>query len=258
MTACFVNEIGGTPFLDESFNCSTLSSLVCSIRQQRFPKDEYSFRDYFDPEVARLCYDPSNGYPAVEALPSEILGEQDKSKILTTIGEVVAVFPQWKSLFQIPINWRLLTNDQVSSSNVMVPQHIFIGKRAFNCSQPLAEIIVHEFSHTWLALIEEVVAIAEKSEPRLILPSGTGNKNVRQVLIAVAFSAAAVRYYEGVSKQRPLTDQEAARWRVLIPYTERCLEMVWESQMLTENGAAIASSCQRTILEKGEGYICTT
>lgn len=253
MSDCFVGKIGGTPFLDDSFESSTLASLVCSVRQQRLSKDGYSFKDFFNPEVARLCYDPSNGYPAVEELPSEALGEPDKSAILATIGGIVAVFPQWNNLLQIPISWQLLRNDQVSSSNVMIPQHIFVGRRAFSCSQPLAEIIVHEFSHIWLALIEEVVAIAEKSKPTLILPSGTGNKDVRQVLIAVAFSAAAVRYYQGVSRQRPLTEQESARLHILIPYTERCLEMVWESEMLTENGAAIASSCQRSLLRRRDG-----
>ncbi|WP_050461607.1 hypothetical protein [Herbaspirillum autotrophicum] len=242
MSYCLVAELGGLPMIDDEVKISTLATLACAIRQ-RLDNEKQSLAAYLQPELARACYHNAYTQPVTE-LDSVEMNKSDMEKILSTCKEVVSLVPKWQSIFSIPLCWRRLVGDIFSSSNPLIPQHIYLGKNSLN-SPRLAEYIIHEVSHTWIGMITEIAPLAERSEPIHVLPSGTSGKEITQVMYALTFAVSAVRYYREKVASGCNTIEDNMRLIYLENYADGCLKLIEPSGKLTSNGIFIATSCHR-------------
>ncbi|EPA96378.1 hypothetical protein D3C76_661440 [compost metagenome] len=152
-----------------------------------------------------------------------------------------ALLPEWKNLLDIPIKIHKLLNQQVSLTNPLLPQQMFLGEAAFTTITDLEEFLVHELSHIWSSLIAEIYDFQLKnSSNNYVLPSGTGGKNPRGVLLACLFAVSAVNYY-----QRLLTSgsvrARSERLVYLHQYFFKSLATLQASDELSEMGKLITS-----------------
>ncbi|WP_141100919.1 hypothetical protein [Roseateles aquatilis] len=242
---CLVSEIGGAPFLDDGLQTSSLATLACAVRQ-RNAGNARPLNDYLQPSVARQCYLHTHAQPIPE-LPSTELAADNVESIQATCQRIVKIMPIWRGLFSLPIAWKLLGSDLISSSNPLIPQYIFLGRRAFNGPQPLEEIIIHELSHIWVAMIAEVAPLAAPTGPIYTLPSGTSGKNAVQILYAATFATAVVRYFRACVSSGNASDQEIARLKRRESYAAGCLDIISDSNQLLEDGRFLAASCKRIL-----------
>jgi hypothetical protein len=244
MKACLVADVGGLPMIDDAVKHSAIVTLACSVRQ-RLDNKRRKLSEYLKPEVARSCYLEASVQPVTE-LESIDPSDDEMRVIQDSCAHIVAVVPQWKVHFALPLRWRRLVNDLSSSSNPVIPQHIYLGERGIRGSR-LAEYIVHEVSHTWVGMIAEVAPLALPGERIHVLPSGTSDKEIRQVVYALTFAATAVRFYRERMRRGLQHPLDAERLQYLERYTAGCLDIVQPSELLLPNGRLMAESCRRLL-----------
>ncbi|PSS57871.1 hypothetical protein [Pseudomonas sp. BBP2017] len=151
------------------------------------------------------------------------------------------LLPEWTELFELPINIHKLLTQQVSLTNPVLPQQMFLGEAAFTSMTDLEELLVHEMSHIWSSMIAEIYDFQLKgSSENYILPSGTGGKNPRGVLLACLFAISAVNYHQrllasGSVRARP------ERLGFLHQYFLKSLATLQASTELSEIGKLITS-----------------
>jgi hypothetical protein len=242
MTLCFVADLGGLAMVDDGVNTVALATLVCAVRR-RLDAERQPLIAYLQPELARDCYRNASILPIMELDAVDLIGEELQA-IYTACADIVVTIPAWKPYFGIPIRWCRLLSNMSSSSNPVIPQHIFIGERGLRSAR-LPEYIVHEISHTWVGMAAEVAPLALCDEPIHVLPSGTPNKTVGQVIYALTFAATAVRFYRARIAADRRVQGEIDRLRWLEDYTAGCLRIVDSSDKLLPNGAFMAESCRR-------------
>ncbi|ASU38014.1 hypothetical protein hmeg3_06685 [Herbaspirillum sp. meg3] len=242
MNHCLVADLGGLPMIDEEVKTSALATLVCAVRQ-RLDNKKQPLTAYLQPELARDCYRHASTQPVTE-LDSIPLNKADIDTIQRTCKDVISIVPKWQSIFSVPLCWRRLVDDIFSSSNPLIPQHIYLGEGGIS-SPRLAEYIVHEVSHTWVGMIAEITPLAERSEPIHVLPSGTSGKEITQVIYALTFAVTAVRFYRAKIFAGCNTVDDGNRLTYLENYADGCLKIVEPSGKLTSNGIFIAESCRR-------------
>ena len=244
MKICLVADVGGLPMIDDSVKHSAIVTLACFVRQ-RLDNRRLELAEYLKPEVARTCYLVASVQPVTE-LESIEPSDEEMRLIQDICAHIVAVVPQWKVHFALPIRWRRLVNDLPSASNPVIPQHIYLGERGIRGPR-LAEYIVHEVSHTWVGMIAEVAPLALPGDRIHVLPSGTSGKEVRQVMYALTFAATAVRFYRERIRKGLQHSQDAERLHYLEWYTAGCLDIVEPSELLLPNGNLMAKSCRRLL-----------
>jgi hypothetical protein len=242
---CLVADLGGLPMIDDEANFSALATLACAVRQ-RLDNNRQPLAAYLQPELARACYRHASAQPATE-LDSVAFKHADTEKIQHICQDVISTVPTWHSSFSIPLCWRRLVTDISSSSNPLIPQHIFLGESSLG-SPRLAEYIVHEVSHTWIGMISEITPLAKRSEPVHVLPSGTSGKEITQVIYALTFAVTAVRFYRAKVLSGRNTIDDERRLSYLENYVDGCLKIVEPSGKLTSDGALIVDSCRRFLL----------
>jgi hypothetical protein len=245
MSDCLVAELGGLPMIDDEVKISALATLACAVRQ-RLDKRKHSLSAYLQPELARACYRHASTRPII-ALDSVVLDRAEMERIQRACKHVISIVPAWKAIFSLPLCWRCLVIDMHSSSNPLIPQHIYLSKRSIGSSR-LAELIVHEVSHTWLGMIAEITPLAERGEPIHVLPSGTSGKEITQVMYALTFAVTAVRFYRAKTFAGCDTTEDRRRLDYLKSYADGCLKIVEPSENLTFDGISIAKSCRRFLL----------
>lgn len=244
MSACLVADVGGLPMVDDCVKHSAIITLACAVRQ-RLDCKRKPLNHYLQPELARACYGRASSQPVTELESIDPL--PDEMQLIQNVCDgIVAAVPQWKVHFALPLRWRRLVNDLASSSNPIIPQHIYLGGSGLS-SPRLPELIVHEVSHTWVGMIAEVSALALPGEPVHVLPSGTANKEIRQVMYALTFAATAVRFYRARINQGQYHEQDSDRLQHLEWYTSGCLDIVESSELLLPNGRLMADSCRRIL-----------
>ncbi len=231
----------GVPFVHDSFDASALATLVAKLRCQIDGDSATDLSRYLRPAVAVEVYREHVQDCPIPQDHGELCGRQ-QVQLGSAIARIVERHPYWEHLFSLPVEWRELMNGQISSTNPMIPQHIFLGPLAFATDQVLEETVVHEMSHTWCSMLAELRDFQESDAPHdLVLPSGTGNKSVRGVLLAALFSAAALRLYVGEKLSEP---KIALRRDTLIRYLEGCLETLQGCRGVSETGMLIAQTLQ--------------
>jgi hypothetical protein len=244
MTQCLVADLGGMPMVDDAFNNPAIATLACAVRQ-RLDGKRQPLAAYLQPEIARECYRNASKRPTAE-LTSVDPSSAEMDAIRMACDDIVCTVPQWKMHFSLPLRWRKLVQDWSSSSNPLIPQHIFLGERGIR-SYRLREYIVHEVSHIWVGLIAEVAPLAERSDPVQVLPSGTAGKDIGQVIYALTFAATALRFYRALIAAGRAAEEDLERLRYLENYTCGCLQIVEPSGKLTPSGTVVAASCRRIL-----------
>jgi hypothetical protein len=245
MSLCLVADLGGLPMIDDGVKHSAIATLACAVRQ-RLDNKRQPLSAYLQPGLAKDCYRRASQRLVTE-LESIDPSPYDMQRIQGACDRIVEAVPQWKVQFALPLRWRRLVNDVASSSNPMIPQHIYLGERGLT-SHRLPEYIVHEISHTWVGMIAEVAPLALPGEAVHVLPSGTTNKEIRQVMYALTFAATAVRFYRARIAQGQHHEQDRERLEWMEQYTSGCLDIVEPSALLLPNGRLMAESCRRILL----------
>lgn len=244
MSACLVADLGGLPMIDDAFKASAIATLACAVRQ-RLDNKRQPLEAYLQPDLAHECYRTGSRRPVAQ-MESMDPSPGDLVMVRLACADIVATVPQWRPHFSVPLHWRKLVTDMASSSNPMIPQHIYLGERGIR-SHRLREYIVHEVSHVWVAMIAEVAPLAERSEAINVLPSGTAGKDIGQVIYALTFAATAVRFYRALVQADRHTAADVARLSDLEHYANGCLEIVEPSGKLNHNGTLVAESCRRIL-----------
>lgn len=190
-------EIGGLPFVHAMFNSTKLMTLVAVVRKN-IDGSELPLTNYLQPDFATALYNRHvEGAPMFP--PHLPLGKAELYMLAEAKSNLKALLPEWTSLLDLPVKIYKLTNQQVSLTNPVLPQQIFFGEAAFTTITDLEELLVHELSHVWSSLIAEIYDFQLKgSSNSYTLPSGTGGKNPRGVLLACLFAASAVNYHRGL------------------------------------------------------------
>jgi hypothetical protein len=231
-------EIGGIPFVDEGFKPANLVTLVAILRRN-IDGGSNALRAYLDPELSVALY-RQTGAEQIHSPPSGDLSASDIEAIDSAILGITQMRPAWRDLFRIPLKFKRLLTEQVSLTNFLIPQYVYLGRRATDDAFLLSETLVHELSHVWNGFILEIFDWQVDACPKdYVLPSGTTGKDIRGVLFAGLFAAAALNYYMARGDQLP---QERARARVkyLKKYLDECLDTVRCSPFVSRTGDLLA------------------
>ncbi|UMZ10691.1 hypothetical protein I9018_24880 [Pseudomonas sp. MPFS] len=232
-------EINGLPFVNPLFNSKKLLTLVAIVRRN-IDGGELPLAAYLQPDVATALYG-RHVVGAPEFPPHQTLCSAERFMLEEATNNIKSMFPEWATLLDIPLNTYRLMNNQVSLTNPVLPQQMFLGETAFTSMTDLEELLVHELSHIWSSLIAEIYDFQIKeSSNSYILPSGTGGKNPRGVLLACLFAVSAVNYHQrllvsGSVRARP------ERLDYLHQYFIRSLATLQASEELSEIGKLITS-----------------
>ncbi|MHC8336726.1 hypothetical protein [Pseudomonas sp. HLT2-19-2] len=232
-------EINGLPFVHPMFNSKKLLTLVAVVRKN-IEGGELPLTSYLQPDYATALYNRHvKGAPVFP--PYQALGNAEQIMLAEAKSNLKALLPEWTMLFDLPVKIHKLLNQQVSLTNPVLPQQMFLGEAAFTSITDLEELLVHELSHIWSSLIAEIYDFQLKdSSNNYILPSGTGGKNPRGVLLACLFAASAVNYHRrllasGSVRSRP------ERLDYLHQYFLKSLATLQASAELSEIGKLITS-----------------
>lgn len=245
MEDSLVRQMGGVPLIDDDVNLSGIATLACAVRRQLGRVLDANLREFLEPVRAYSCYQVA--YPKLgPERPSEELAAEQAAAVQVACAEILAVAPEWRAAFAIPLRWRRVKEDIASSTCPRVPQTIFFGARAFANRVLLQEHIVHELSHTWLGMIGEVSPLTHPSHANYVLPSGTGNKEYWNLLFALSFAVTAIRFYTARHRAGRSEADEPARMQYLRSYSRGCIAQAnAESEKLCAPGRDILKSCLR-------------
>ncbi|MFI9275747.1 hypothetical protein ACIGXM_34360 [Kitasatospora sp. NPDC052896] len=229
--------VGGIPFIDTSVQTPLLLTLAAEVRRRAEPEAFPALADYLDPENAAEIFRRQSRVE-VPIVASSDLSDDALSRIRCAVDDIVDTVPAWRALFGIPVRYRLVSEGQFrSSSNLLIPQTIFLGEAAFATGGILRETLIHEQAHTWLNFLAELSDLQHGSpEGKLTLPSGTTGKTPRGVLYAAHFAASAVVYY---SEQKFAGKPVSERLNYLVSYLAGCLNTITDSRNLTALGEAV-------------------
>lgn len=238
-----LHELNGLPFVHPKFNSKKLLTLVAVVRKNIEPH-EHPLTSYLHPDFAASLY-----HRHVEGAPSfpphQELSNAERILVAESQSSLKALLPEWKDLFNLPVKIYKLLTSEVSLTNPVLPQQIFLGEAAFTTITDLEEFLVHEMSHIWCSLIAEIYDFQLKDSANdYTLPSGTGGKNPRGVLLACLFAVGAVNYHQrliasGSARARP------ERLEYLHQYFLKCIETLQASAELSDTGKLITSQLDK-------------
>ena len=254
-----MSVINGLPFVDDSFKPNKLLTLVAMLRSNI---DEAKLKnpvDYLSPKVAYDIYHKCSGQNNTDFINACALSIQEKKQIRDAIDFIITQHPNWKTLFSIPIKYQKNLNWEVSFSNPLIPQQIYLGEQAFiNGDTKLQEIIIHEMSHIWCAFLTEIYDFQTlDSDNNYVLPSGTGNKNVRGILLASLFAASTVIFYGNLFKIEQ-SDKYMSRMNYLYQYLNKSLDTIEYSKHVTKMGSLIIEQLRTFSADFGRKYNINT
>jgi hypothetical protein len=192
-----LTELGGMPFLDDGFVSRRLLAAVAAVRHVE--AEQRGMTTTITDATVEAWLAPSRAYMLrrAEQIPASPLAHQLRLRVTEVLERLAVLLPTWEPLLRLPIRFALLeTGDgSISASSRAWPQHILLAQEAFAGDQELREQVVHELSHQWLYLIQEVWALQNDPAPRLTLPSGTGDRTPAEVLGAGHVAATLLRLY---------------------------------------------------------------
>lgn len=239
-------EFGGYPLLDDSFARDRALVAVACARCYRLTghgrptADE--LRRVLLPEeavrVRRLDLD-------LPMESSELTAERALA-VSAALESVRRAVPTWAPLLDVPWRFRQLEDGgrAIGASTFAWPQHVFLGDRAFASHHELTEQLVHELSHGWLYLLEELSPLQHEGCTRLItLPSGTSERGVSELLGALHVVANLRRLWRGLDVDE---ESRAHRLAALDAYFTDALRTLTDTQScLTAEGAALSDRLRR-------------
>ena len=156
------------------------------------------------------------------------LSDSQVTEVMTSLGVVRSAVPPWAGLMNLPVRFGIAPVEwkSVSSSSFAWPQHIWLSARAFASPEVLAEQLVHEISHQWLYLIEELTPLQiDQTDVRVTLPSGTPNRSVSELLGALHVSLNLRRLWLAIHVDESLRQRRLAH---LDMYLDGCLRLLRE------------------------------
>lgn len=243
MSCLSLDLLRGVPFLDSSFRHASLLHAVAARRawvlearhRDEIPCDP---RELLRPAVGRAIR-RAEGLEA--PIPHGPLKKEEERQARQVLDDLVAVEPGWRPLLLLlPLDlYSLLDGEAISCSSFAWPQSVFLRPDAFASADELREQILHEVCHNWLYLIQEVWRLHPYEHDRLYtLPSGTGGRNLSEVIGASHVAATLLHWYS-----RSPSDVAPLRRDKLGRYLAGSLQIlaVAEPGHLTETGSWVAS-----------------
>ncbi|MFE5489047.1 HEXXH motif-containing putative peptide modification protein [Streptomyces virginiae] len=237
---------GGIPLIDNTFDSGRFLTAVASTRLYRAGRaDELVaaaaedrallLEDALDPERA-LAFRDLRPFPGDVYL----LSEERAREASGALTELAALVPRWNILNELSINFLGLRRPGViGSSNFAFPQHIFLAEEAFASQTELLEQVLHEVSHNWLYLVEEMWPLHRTTGDVVFeLPSGTSNRNPGEVLGA----SHVTRNLQALYHALPQTPETRQRLKDLEQYMNGCIELLGHTEAhLTAFGREVAN-----------------
>lgn len=232
----FFEAIGGLPFINDDAQATILLTAVACIRRNSEPDAHEVLADYLMPENARALY-KHLARSQVDEFESTPCSSLERQKIAAATANVCQTNEGWRCFFAIPIRYRKLVQPMSSSTSALIPQTIYLGKRAFESNIPLEEVLVHEHAHVWLNFVMEAYDLQTEDAPRdYVLPSGTSGKTLRGVMAAAHFAAAALKFYRRQNNQSASSSRQA----YLRQYLAGCLDIASQRPSFTPMGSLVA------------------
>ncbi len=191
----YKNIYGGIPFLHSEFDENKLMSLVAVLRR-KFCEKKKPLREYLSPETAQDVYFQKHGNNLIkDSIP---LSEEKRERVEQALTDIKNEINDWNKIFNLPIEFRSLgQGGDVSVSNPFIPQLIYLGDSSFHNQHKLKEILVHEYSHVYAGIMCEILDFQKVgTKTDLYLPSGTGPRDLRGLILAGLFAASAINYYK--------------------------------------------------------------
>ncbi|MEU0030834.1 HEXXH motif-containing putative peptide modification protein [Streptomyces sp. NPDC006335] len=235
-------EFCGFPFLDLAFSERRLLTAVACVRWNLISQTDSApnteqLQDVLRPQTALSIRRRELELP----IPGSPLPADHRARIDEALAAISETIPEWKPLLQLPVRFLRLddANGAIGASCYAWPQHILLGDDAFASPCELAEQVLHEISHNWLYLVEELRALQHHDcGHTLTLPSGTGGRDPDEILGAVHVVLNVRRLWSGL----PVPDeQRQRRLEDLDTYLEGCLPLLDAARTcLTEDGQALA------------------
>jgi hypothetical protein len=242
ITSLAVSEFGGYPFLDASFNPRRLITAAACVRWGRAVEGHLGLSgrdlvDVMDPHVAlairRLDLLLDVGWSGIST--------SQATSVSSAIGLITGCVPEWQELLGLPVVFGSMPAgwSSISASSFAWPQHIWLSGRAFVSEAVLAEQVLHEISHQWIYLIEELAPLQTAGcEVRVVLPSGTGDRSLSELLGALHVSLNLRRLWRELPVDEVLRQRRLAH---LEQYVAGCRQILATVDAgLTDEGAAIA------------------
>ncbi|MEV0996867.1 hypothetical protein [Nonomuraea sp. NPDC050202] len=232
-----VTELGGLPFLDDSFEHARLLALVAALRHHEATSRGLT-------AVGAAPHDPTSWLIPGNALRlrpdrppiAEVeLTETRQQEVALVLDMLPAVVPSWGPLLRLPIRYLAHADDTAYSASLRTwPQHIFLSRRAFTARDQVISQVLHENCHQWLYLIQEAWDLQTRAEHDLTMPSGTTGRSLAEVLGGAHVAAALIRLYRTLSGQENRIDH-------LVTYSKGCLSTIDKHRDgLTPAGQAVA------------------
>lgn len=233
-----LTELGGCPFLDDGFLYRRLLAAVAGIRHVEGQRA--GLASGITRAEAEAWLAPARAFMlrGTQRMPAQPLAPRRQRMIQSALAELASVIPAWEPLLQLPIRYALLepVNGAISASSRAWPQHILLADAAFSNPTELGEQALHELTHQWLYLIQEVWALQSPRAGVFTLPSGTSGREPGEVLGAALVAATLLRLYQSGFGQ-----QSAERLDRLAAYGTGCLTLLADrDEELSEAGRQIA------------------
>lgn len=224
-----LDALGGLPFIDLSFDVERFLSAVAGTRAGLLggvPPGSDGYVSWLEPQravnaltarIARSDFTPPN---------TELTAEEWQWAELALL-RVKAGSKTLAALFELPIRVLRWKSARVSMTNPFIPQTIFLGDGALHSSFGiLEEVWVHEFAHVWLGMMCEVSDMQKRdSLQAYTLPSGTGLKDARGVLLAAHFAGAVLTHLIDSAERVPLIGRRAERLHYVRWYLRLSLQI---------------------------------
>ena len=231
-------EVGGMPFLDDDFADRRLLGAVAAVRH--VAGERAGLASGITEAEAEAWLAPARAFMlrATQRIPAQPLAPDRLRMIQDVLEELAADVPAWGRLVQLPVRYASLvaTSGAISASSRAWPQHILLADEAFSNPAELREQTLHELTHQWLYLIQEVWALQAPDAGTFTLPSGTAGREPAEVLGAALVAATLLRLYRTSPGRQP-----AERLGRLGAYGAGCLALLADrGEELSDAGRQIA------------------
>ncbi|MFI9597876.1 aKG-HExxH-type peptide beta-hydroxylase [Nonomuraea sp. NPDC052265] len=235
-----LTELDGMPFLDDGFAARRLLAGAAAARHveaerqgrtSSIPGTASGVEQWLAPARIVLLR------PSAQPIPAGPLSPGENRLIDDALRQILVAVPAWEVLVRLPVRYALLHAEggAISASSRAWPQHVLLAPEAFATPLELVEHLLHELSHQWLYLIQELWALDGGHAERLTLPSGTAGRTPSEVLGAAHVAAVLTRLY------RTTGGQAETRLTALRDYGLGCLNLLDSRvELLTPAGWQIA------------------
>jgi hypothetical protein len=244
-TPTLTETFGGVPLVDDTFDSARFLTAVATTRLYRAGRADDLVAASADERVTLLhdILTPKQALAArdLRPLPDDVhpLSAEKAQEAAEALRQLADLVPRWGMLKRLSINFLgLRRRGVIGSSNYAFPQHIFLADEAFASRTELLEQVLHEASHNWLYLVEEMWPLHRTTGDVVFeLPSGTSNRNPGEVLGA----SHVTRNLQTLYRALPYSEGTRQRLQDLDEYMHGCIGLLEQiDPYLTEVGREVA------------------